>query len=149
MAGGQAHIIVTIDTKQPIEIGDFVSAFTSVASQYEKFIQQNRPDLRSEAEIFVKEVTQGSIIASLIPFVPILIDAASVTHQIEQINIITEFVKLYGEKLGAFLNGGEIKEASSSDLKEFMGTIAFEPPTRQPPKPLFVPLRRRPNGKAS
>jgi hypothetical protein len=31
MGDGHAHIIVTLDTKEPIEIGDFVAAFTSIA----------------------------------------------------------------------------------------------------------------------
>ena len=36
-AVGGAHIIITLDTKEPIEIGDFVSVFTSVSNQYVKF----------------------------------------------------------------------------------------------------------------
>jgi hypothetical protein len=43
MGDGQTHIIVTLDTKEPIE-GDFVTAFTSVASQYNKFITDIYPD---------------------------------------------------------------------------------------------------------
>jgi hypothetical protein len=38
IADGHTHIIVTLDTKEPIEIGDFVTAFTSVASQYDKLL---------------------------------------------------------------------------------------------------------------
>jgi len=124
MSGGQAHIIVTIDTKNPIEIGDFVAAFTSVANQYDKFIREHHPDVNSQAQIFVKEVTQGSIVADLIPFLPTMFGVDSVIHHIEQVNIVTEFVKLYGGKLGAYLSGGQDESSSSSDLKEFIGSVA-------------------------
>jgi hypothetical protein len=67
MGDGQAHIVVTLDTRDPIEIGDFVSAFTAVANQYSKFMSDNYPDIGGDARIFVKEVKSGSIIADLIP----------------------------------------------------------------------------------
>ena len=70
MADGQAHIIITIDTENPIELCDFVSAFTSVANQFDKFIATNHPEISGDARIFVKEVSKGSIIADLIPLAP-------------------------------------------------------------------------------
>jgi hypothetical protein len=61
MAVAAAHIVLKIKTERPIELGDFVSAFTSVASQYDKFIREHHPDLTPEARIFVSEVRRGSI----------------------------------------------------------------------------------------
>jgi hypothetical protein len=44
---------------------------------------------------------------------------------VEQINAITEFVRTYGQKLKANLKkGGEVPDATRSDLKDFMGSIA-------------------------
>lgn len=54
-----ACIVVTLDTKQPIEIGDFVAEFISVADQYEKFVRENYPDLVSQAHVYVREVKKG------------------------------------------------------------------------------------------
>jgi hypothetical protein len=51
MAAGQPFIIVKLDTKSPIEIGTFVSEFTSVSSQYEKFIKEHYPHLVTDAGI--------------------------------------------------------------------------------------------------
>jgi hypothetical protein len=59
MGRAAAHIILRIRTKNPIELGDFVSEFTSVASQYDKFIRENHPDLGPEARIFVKQIRKG------------------------------------------------------------------------------------------
>jgi calcineurin-like phosphoesterase family protein len=63
-----AHIVLNIRTKNPIELTDFVSAFTSISSQYEKFIRSHYPEMSSDANIFVREVRAGSIEADLIPW---------------------------------------------------------------------------------
>jgi hypothetical protein len=68
MAGAQAYIVVKISTKNPIELGDFVSEFTSVSSQYDKFMRENHPDLSPGAQMFVKQVRRGSIIFELLPY---------------------------------------------------------------------------------
>jgi hypothetical protein len=73
MGATQAYIVVRLQTKNPIEIGDFVSEFTSVSDQYGKFIRENYPDLIPDAEIFVKQVRRGSIIVELLPFVPFVL----------------------------------------------------------------------------
>lgn len=44
MEAGLPYITLSIDSAQAIEIGDFVSAFTSLASQYDKFIRAHYPD---------------------------------------------------------------------------------------------------------
>ena len=126
MGRASARIILNIRTVNPIELGDFVSEFTSVASQYEKFIREEHPDLAAEARIFVKQIKKGSIIAELLPFAPFAIFGANeVVSNLEQINAVNEFVKTYGEKLKAyFKKGGELEGASSSDLKDFMGSLA-------------------------
>jgi hypothetical protein len=61
-----AHIILNIETKNPIELTDFVWAFTSVASQYEKFIRSHYPEMSHDANIFIREVRAGSIEADLL-----------------------------------------------------------------------------------
>jgi hypothetical protein len=123
MAGGHPYIVVKLQTKSPILLGDFVSEFTSIASQYDKFIKERYPSLAQEAQIFVKEVRRGSIIAMLLPFVPLLLSGEVLAH-IEHINAINEFVRALGGKLGAYLHGGKADDVTRSDLKDFMGAIA-------------------------
>src|SRR6266576_1486292 len=116
MGATSAYIQVRLDTKNPIEIGDFVSEFTSVAAQYEKFIREEYPDLTSEAHIFVKQVKRGSIIVELLPFVPfIILGGPEIAASLEHINAVNEFVRNYGSKLRKYLTkGGNVR----SDLKD-------------------------------
>ena len=121
MAGGPPHIIVRLSTKSPIEIGDFVSVFASLASQYEQFIRSDYPDLRAEAQIYVKEIRPGSIEADLIPLLMSI--AAALQDSVAKV-IIEQFVKKLGEKIGAYFKpGGRVEDASKSDLKDFLGSV--------------------------
>jgi hypothetical protein len=125
MGATRAYIRVKLDTSNPIEIGDFVSEFTSIASQYEKFVKDSYPDLVPEAHIFVKQVKRGSIIIDLIPFLP-LFGGAEVAAHLEHINAVTEFIKTYREKIKKYFKRrgkAEVEGASRSDLKDFMGSI--------------------------
>jgi hypothetical protein len=121
----RAEIVITLSTKRPIEVGDFVAAFTSVANQYEKFIKERHPDLSGEAQIFVKQVKKGSIIAELIPFIQhALLNMQSAISGMDQILIVDEFVKKYGGALKKyFRKGGKDESATKSDLKDFMGAV--------------------------
>jgi hypothetical protein len=128
MAMARAHIIITLDTKEPIEIGNFVSAFTSISNQYSKFISENHPELSPEAKIFVREIEKGSIIADLIPFAPIL-GLDSIVPAMQQIDVVVEFIQMYGSKITHFFNSenGDIPPSSpvsSPDLKDFLGTVS-------------------------
>lgn len=127
MASGGPHLIVNIDTKSPIEIGDFVSVFTSVASQYQKHIRERYPAFSDDATIFVREVRPGSIEADLIPaivttagtLVPVAVSIMDGAVAVE------DFVRRYAERLVRFFSrGGQDPQATHSDLKDFMGQVA-------------------------
>jgi hypothetical protein len=124
MAAGTPYIVVRLKTKNPIELGKFVSEFTSISSQYDKFIRASYPFLQSEAEILVKQVRHGSIIIELLPFLPMLFGTEGVSA-LEQINAVNEFIKNYGGKVSKyFKKGGKVEGASRSDLNDFMDTVA-------------------------
>lgn len=134
MAGGHPLIIVKLQTKNPIAIGDFVSEFTSVASQYDKFIKTHYPALAQEAQIYVKEIRRGSIIAELLPFVPLLLSGEIISH-IEHIKAINEFIKMLQDRISPFFEGRVSADATRADLKDYLGTVAA--------------IANDPNGKAS
>jgi hypothetical protein len=120
---GQAHIIVTIETKEPIEIGNFVSAFTAIASQYDKFVKEHFPQLSPDARIFVKEVRAGSIIADLIPFAPLL-GLTDYIALMQQADVVVKFVQSYGASISAyFVPGTKDVGVSKSDLQDFLGSV--------------------------
>jgi hypothetical protein len=123
MAAEPAHIVLHVDTKNPIEFGDFVAGFTSISSQYDKFIRASFPDLTGESRIFIREVRAGSIEADLVPWA--LIGISSVISAMDQVLIVEQFVRTYGERLSSYFHiGGREKEATKSDLKDFMGSVA-------------------------
>jgi hypothetical protein len=125
MGDGHTHIIVTLDTKEPIEIGDFVTAFTSIASQYNKFMADNHPEMGGDARVYVKEVRSGSIIADLIPVLTAFGVTGSTLVAIQQADAIVDFVTKYGGKLKVYLDGDGIDvAATNSDLKDFLGSVA-------------------------
>ena len=146
MNDSAAHIEVVIDVAEPIELGDFVAAFTAIANQYQRYMRQAHPDLRDDATVFVnvdrrhKLVRRyhvsdaaehdsqvlddildgdGSIIADLIP------SAASLIGVMDQAVIVEQFIKLYGSRLGKYFRpGGRQEDASKAELKDFMGQVA-------------------------
>lgn len=123
MAEEPAHIVLYVDTKDPIELGDFVSGFTSISSQYDKFIRSNFPDLTGESRIFIREVRAGSIEADLVPWA--LLGVSALVNAMDQVLIVEQFVRTYGKRLSAyFKDGGREIEATKSDLKDFMGSVA-------------------------
>lgn len=116
-----AHVELNLETKQPIEIGDFVSVFTSISSQYDKFVQDNYPELRQEARIFVTELRPGSIHADLIPVV--VATLAPVIDDIRKV-IVSRFVGYLVDRITTYFKvGGRVTEASKSDLADFLGTV--------------------------
>lgn len=122
MAGKPAHIVLHVDTKNPIELGDFVAGFTSISSQYEKFVRAKFPDLTGESRIFIREVRAGSIEADLVPWA--LQGISSVINAMDQVLIVEQFICTYGERLSNYFHsGGRDKEATKSDLKDFMGSV--------------------------
>lgn len=122
MAGGAAHIVVTLDTREPIEIGNFVAVFTSLSNQYTKFISENYPDLAPDAKIFVRDIEKGSIIAELIPFMQMMGIPAAIPVA-KQLDAVIDFVQKYGGRIAGFIAGTSDASASASDLKDFYGTV--------------------------
>ncbi|RWQ41860.1 MAG: hypothetical protein EOS21_11880 [Mesorhizobium sp.] len=113
-----AHLILTLDTKSPIELGDFVKSFTSIAMEYERYLHEVAPQHSSEAQIFVGEVRAGSIIAELIPAI------APFAGEIEKAFLVAEFVKKYADRFAALLGYTVGKGPSSkSELQTFHDAV--------------------------
>jgi len=120
-----AHIVLNLKTRNPIAVEDFVATFSSIASQYEKFLRESYPDLSSDAKVFVREVRKGSIEIDLIPWA--MQGLSAVVNVIEQVQIVEKFVRLYAERLKHLFGDNpapkKLEDASRSDLKDFMGAV--------------------------
>lgn len=123
---GDPHILMKIETVSPIELGDFVSLFASIGSQFEKFIASEHPGQRGEARFYVKEVRAGSIEAELIAWVAggagaLIVGAVPI---LDQLNTLSDFVQNYGGRLSRyFRRGGRDPSAGKGDLADFYKTV--------------------------
>jgi len=120
------HLILTIETDAPIELGDFVAAFVGLGSQFEAFYDAQHPTSRRDAKFYVKEVRAGSIVAELVPYIlpaaPILAATAAVVKNAED---LLKFVETYGGKLARyFKKGGRDEDATKGDIADYLKTVA-------------------------
>ncbi|ALJ08698.1 hypothetical protein [Brevundimonas sp. DS20] len=121
MDQAESYIELKLDIDDPIEVGEFVAAFTSIAAEYNRF---NKIDAESgvEATLFVKEVTQGCIVAQLVPLLPLL---SGSIEGMSAIITIEDFVKRYHAKLSTYLKpGGRAPDVSRNELKDFSEQVA-------------------------
>lgn len=117
-----AHIILKLDTKNPIELGDFVGAFTSLANEFDRFIKAEHPDLASDAQIYVREVNAGCIEADLIPWLAV---AAPLIAEMDKVLIVEDFIRRWGSRFLSFANGNrEAQPASRPELKDWANAVA-------------------------
>lgn len=118
MAEEPAHILLNIDYSQPIEVLDFISLFTSIEDQFDRYLRDRYPDIKPQTQVFVKEIGRGSIEADLIATI------GAIIPWIEHAVVLEDFVRRYGERLGRYFNlGGRDQTASKGDLKDFMGAV--------------------------
>jgi hypothetical protein len=118
MERGLPFIRLKLNTHDPIEMGEFVSAFTSIAAEYDRFakLNLNQPD---DAAVYVQDVRDGCIEAQIIVW------AAGVVAFAAAANTLAEFVERYGGRLSHYLKpGGRIEDATKSELKHFSEQVA-------------------------
>ncbi|WP_225770561.1 hypothetical protein [Inquilinus sp. Marseille-Q2685] len=119
MKDAPAHIVLTIDVEQPVEVSDFVALFTSLSDQFTQFIASKHPKLSGSSDMYIREVRKGSIEADLIPW------ALAIISNMDRILIVEEFVRTYASRLKVFFKeGGRLEGASRNDLKDFMGAVS-------------------------
>jgi hypothetical protein len=129
MVDGATIIRVRLETTQPIELSNFISAFAAIGSEYSRFLKQSHPDLGDDAKIYVSEVRQGSIVADLIPVVlPIL-------QTMDYALVIDQFMRRIKGVIDAYqLPGARPDGYSKSEIKDVMDgltAIANDPNGRQ------------------
>lgn len=116
---GSPFIRLKLDTDEPIELGEFVGAFTALGAEYDKFVRASDPDQFPAASLFVREVRKGSIYAELV------IAAGGFVGLLAAANTMHEFVERYGDRLAEYLKpGGRAKDASKAELKHFSEQVA-------------------------
>lgn len=92
-----AHLELSIDTPDPLEVREFGDLLGSFAAQYDEFVQGTYPDSRAEARFYVQEVRKGSIIIEF---------AAATIGMMDQTIILKQFLELTKDVVSAYLGTG-------------------------------------------
>jgi hypothetical protein len=125
MEGDGAHIRLKLDTDEPIVLADFVANFVGIGNQFEKFVAQERPDLKAQSEIYIQEVRSGCIEADLVAWIAggttVAGAAAWALDKMDKIQIFSKFVESMKRRISPyFQKGGRTSDASKSDLSDFL-----------------------------
>lgn len=123
-------LTLTLDNSQPIELGAFVSAFTSLASDYRRGLENKGLD--AEAKLYITEVRSGSIVADLMPVVATAFPA--VAASLEQLGQAVDFVNTWADRLTKLKDGLVPEGLSKSELRTFtdaMQAVASDPNANQ------------------
>jgi hypothetical protein len=121
MKEADAVITLTIDNSQPIRLSDFVHAFTSLAEEYRETVKASTDFDSDEAEIYVKEVRAGSIVADLIPVALHVLPL--VAAEVDKVFLAIEVVERWRSKLTTLMAGLVPDGASRSDLKRWANAV--------------------------
>jgi hypothetical protein len=89
-------LTLTLNNSQPIELTSFLSAFSSIAQEYQNSISGN-PNFESNPEIFVREIRSGSMIADLVPV--IVSTAPIIANNAEQLWVTLKFVEKWKARI--------------------------------------------------
>lgn len=125
MEAEDAHLILRIETKTPVELNDFVAAFVGFGNQFERFHDGDYQAEQGNARFFVREVRAGSIIAELIPYVvysaPVL---GAVMAGVKHANDLAKFVENYGGRISSyFRKGGRQPQAGKGEIGDWLRTV--------------------------
>lgn len=122
MEKSKHFLTLTIDTEEPIELGDFVGAFTALAGEYQRFAKKHSDLISEDATVFVSEVRKGSYIADLVPVmastVPLL------AQHISDLNTIEEFVRTWGHRVQGVINGVFPDKETKVNAKHWLDTFS-------------------------
>lgn len=110
-----------IDTSEPVELGDFVGAFTSIANEFERYVAQAFPGAKADPHIYIREVRSGCIEADMVTGLA-MVAAQGVVANMDQIIILEDFVRRWGSRMTALItnsaNEDELK--SAGELNDFL-----------------------------
>lgn len=92
------EIIYRLEYKHPIQVSDFCESLGSFAEEYKRINSLREDPSDGEFDLYVTEITKGSIIAKLVEMAPFAITIA------ENTNTIIDFISSFRTAIG-WLNG--------------------------------------------
>ncbi|WP_127144914.1 hypothetical protein [Pelagibacterium montanilacus] len=117
MGETDSYLTVTLDLDDPVEISDFAAFFAGLGSQFDEYLATNHPDLKGSAQLYVREVRHGSIIADLVPVIRDIIGL------MDDVIIVKGFTDLFRYRLETWRSGKFVPDATKSNIKHMAETI--------------------------
>lgn len=122
MTESRAHLTLKLDTNEPVELGNFLAAFTSIGNQAERYALEVSPGSKPDAQIFVKEVRHGSIEADLLVYIGGALAVAPTV--MDQAIFVEDFVRRWGQRITGLVSGERATQPESArDLNDFKGAL--------------------------
>lgn len=117
MARGDAFIEVRLCLDDPIEISDFAAFFAGFGSEFERHLAAEHPDAKGSARMYVKEVRNGSVVATLFADIPDLIGL------MDNALIVLGFGAIFNRRIRDFINGKPLDGAKKTQLNDILKTV--------------------------
>lgn len=113
----KAYLTLTLDLKEPIEIEEFAKVFAGLGGMFDDYLKQEHPEMRGTANLFVREVRDGSIVADLVPSIPDMIG------YMDNVLIVLGFGSLFSKRVRGFITGSWMEKASKSQLNHVTNVL--------------------------
>jgi hypothetical protein len=113
----RAYLSLTLDLHEPVEIEEFAKVFAGLAGMFDDFLKAEHPEMRGTANLYVREVREGSIIADLVPTIPDLVG------YMDNVLIVLGFGAMFSKRVRGFVTGQWLEKATKSQLDHVTNTI--------------------------
>lgn len=107
----EAYLTVTLDLKDPIELGDFARLFIGLEEQFDAHIRRQHPNLKGEARFYIREIREGSIVADIVPLIRDVFDV------MDAVVVVTGFAGVIATIVKTYAKGRRLPDATKKDLE--------------------------------
>lgn len=113
----RAYLSLTLDLKEPVEIEEFAKVFAGLSGMFDDFLKAEHPEMRGTANLYVREVRAGSIIADLVPTIPDMVG------YMDNALIVLGFGAIFSKRIRNFVTGQWLEKATKTQLDHVTNTI--------------------------
>lgn len=121
MENSSVVLTLTLNNTQPIALSSFVKAFTSLASEYQSTLRSNPDFEHADAEIYIKQIRSGSIIADMIPWAAAT--APLVLSEADKVFVAVEFVEKWKDRLTKLKNGIVPDGSTKTEMNRWIDAV--------------------------
>lgn len=128
-----------IDYYKPISVSDFTNALNAISNEYEKFLIDKYGSERPEAELYVQEIKQGSIVTTLVEY------SAMILPFLGDINTVVDFGKFIKSSYDYLLNGEKVDEQVNLDTKDLSNLLKIIEPGTHTNNNILIQIKGKNN----